>query len=253
MALEIDDVNVSFGSVRAVAGVTLKLEAGERLGLVGPNGSGKSTLVNAISGIVKGGGRIALDGSEVRAGSALSAARCGISRTYQSPQTFADVSCLDNVMLGLDRDRTNGLFAAWFLRRATDRRERRRVSEALALLDQVGLADAAESPASMLTFGQQQMLGLARALAAKPSVLLLDEPVAGLNTEESKAMAKVLAAVNEQGVSLLLIEHRMDFVASLCPRVAVLAAGSLIADGPHEQVFADPQVIDAYLGSVSHA
>jgi branched-chain amino acid transport system ATP-binding protein len=246
MTLELTDIHVSFGNVRAVAGVSLTLDNGSRMGIIGPNGSGKSTLINAISGIVRATGSIVVDGHRLRSGSGRTAARHGISRTYQTPQTFTKLTLIENVMLGVPKSEA-GRPATWFRRH-----EYRRTVEALDVLATVGLADLAEQSASILTYGQQQRLALARALATKPKVLLLDEPAAGLNSAETQALSETLRAVNDGGLALLLVEHKMDFVSALCPRVAVLAGGKLVADGPPADVLSRPDVIDAYLG-VPHA
>jgi ABC-type branched-subunit amino acid transport system ATPase component len=247
--LEIDDLQVSFGQVRAVAGVSLRIGTGESVGLIGPNGSGKSTLVNAITGVVRGRGRIAVDGRPIRPGSPRSAARHGIARTFQTPQTFLELSCIDNVRLGLDRDLTNGLTGAWPLHPWAARVDRRRWEQAMTLLDWVGLAAQAETSAAALSYGQQRMLELARAVAADPAILLLDEPAAGLNHAETDALATRIQGLAERGLTVFLVEHKMDFVRRLCDRIAVLATGELIADGPAADVFADQRVIDAYLGT----
>jgi branched-chain amino acid transport system ATP-binding protein len=247
VALELSDVHVAFGNVHAVAGVSLTLESGTRMAIIGPNGSGKSTLINAISGTVRASGSIRIDGTALRSGSPQVAARHGISRTYQTPQTFANLSVIENVMLGLRTRRgADG-------RARLGHRERRRTEQALELLDFVGMAALAEESASILTYGQQQTLALARALATRPDVLLLDEPAAGLNSAETGALSAVLTQVNERGISILLVEHKMDFVSALCPRIAVIAGGRLVADGPPDTVLSDPEVIDAYLGAPRHA
>ncbi|HTF07361.1 MAG TPA: ATP-binding cassette domain-containing protein [Asanoa sp.] len=247
MTLELTDVHVSFGNVRAVAGVSLTLVRGSRMGIIGPNGSGKSTLINAISGIVRATGSIVIDGQRLRSGSPQAAAWHGISRTYQTPQTFTRLSVIENVMLAVRAAESRGP-ATWFRRG-----EYRRTVAALEFLTTVGLAELAEESAAILTYGQQQALALARALATGPKVLLLDEPAAGLNSAETEALSRTLQTVNDAGVSILLVEHKMDFVSALCPRVAVLAAGKLVADGPPAEVLSRPDVIDAYLGVPHHA
>jgi ABC-type branched-subunit amino acid transport system ATPase component len=252
--LEIDDLEVSFGRVRAVAGVSMRVPGGASVGLIGPNGSGKSTLVNAVTGVVRGRGRVAVDGRGIRAGSPRSAAGRGVSRTFQTPQTFLELSCVDNVRLGLTRNLTNGLTGAWPLHPWTARVERRRWITAMELLEWAGLAAQAEMSAAALSYGQQRMLELARALAGRPSILMLDEPAAGLNHAETDALATRIQGLAAQGLTVFLVEHKMDFVRRLCGRIAVLSTGELIADGPAADVFADQRVIDAYLGTAaSHA
>lgn len=249
--LEVDHLHVSFGQVRAVADVSLTIDDGESVGLIGPNGSGKSTLINAITGVVRRRGRVSIDGRTVRGSAPRSAARAGVCRTFQTPQTFLELSCLDNVLLGLDRDRTNGIIGAWPGHLYTNRVEGRRRAVAAELLEWAGLAPHIEASASTLSYGQQRMLELARALATRPRILMLDEPAAGLNHAETDGLATRLKGLSDDGLTVLLIEHKMDFVRRLCARIAVLSTGRLIADGPAATVFADQNVIDAYLGSAA--
>jgi ABC-type branched-subunit amino acid transport system ATPase component len=246
--LEIEDLRITFGEVRAVDGISLSVSAGESIGLIGPNGSGKSTMVNAITGVIRGRGRVSVDGRSVRMGSPRSAARCGISRTFQTPQTFLQLTCMENVLLGLERSYLNGLTGAWFLHWQATLADKRRAAIAMSLLERCGLASLAQRPASALSYGQQRMLELARSLATEPAILILDEPAAGLNHAETGALADLLADVSRNGTTVFLVEHKMDFVRRLCPRIAVLSTGTLIADGPAAAVFSDPIVIDAYLG-----
>ena len=251
--LEIDDLSVSFGGVRALDGVSLTVADGQTVGLIGPNGSGKTTLVNALTGMVSATGSVRVDGHALRLGSAGPSYTRGILRTYQTPRVFAELTCLENLTLAMRDRRGNGLIGATFGRRAMLRRERHRWQTATALLDRVGLREVAEQPAGDLAYGRQRVLELARALAAEPVLILLDEPAAGLNQAETDELADLIASIHEDGVSMLVIEHKIDFVTRLCPTMVVLELGRKIAEGPPVDVFADQRVMDAYLGTATDA
>jgi ABC-type branched-subunit amino acid transport system ATPase component len=246
--LEAQDIHVYFGGVSAVNGVTIDLEEGEMLGLVGPNGSGKTTLLNALCGVVDATGYLAVDGAAIRLGRPRASWRAGITRVFQAPQTFDDLSCLENVLVSSPDQSARGITAAWITRPVMWRRERARWASAMAALEQVGLADVALAPAGLLTYGQRRLLELARALAASPRVLLLDEPSAGLNDAEMASLGSLLARVHEGGLSLVLIDHKVDFVDSLCSRIVVLELGSVIAEGEPHTIWQDERVMRAYLG-----
>jgi ABC-type branched-subunit amino acid transport system ATPase component len=245
--LRADDVSVTFGGVRAVDGVTLEL-GDELLGLVGPNGSGKTTFLNALCGVVPAHGRLTVDGAVVPFGRPRAAWRAGIARVFQAPQAFVELSCLENVLLTSADTRHRGVTGAWLSRPAMWRHERVRWGRAVAALERVGLGELVLAPAALLSYGQRRLLELARALAGDPRVLLLDEPSAGLNDAETAGLAELLQAVRADGTSLLLVDHKVDFLDVLCDRIVVLELGAVIAEGTPETVWQHEQVINAYLG-----
>jgi len=250
--LRVEGVAVHFGGVRAVDGVSLRLRDGEILGLVGPNGSGKSTLLNALTGLVPAHGQAYLDGRPLPLGRPLAIRRLGLLRAFQTAQTFGELSCIENVLLSTPDRRLTGLTGSWGPRWAMWRHERGRWARALDALQRVGLDDLAEQQASLLTYGQQRLLELARCLAGAPRVLLLDEPSAGLNATETGGLAELLEGVRDDGVPIVLVDHKIDFVDRLCDRLVVLQLGAVIAEGEPTAVWSDPAVADAYLGATHH-
>jgi ABC-type branched-subunit amino acid transport system ATPase component/ABC-type branched-subunit amino acid transport system permease subunit len=246
--LEAEDIRVHFGGVLAVEGVSLALRPNEILGLVGPNGSGKTTFLNALTGVVPADGSLRVAGRPVRLGRPGRARARRVLRTFQTPQTYEHVSCIEDVLLSTSERPLTGIAAAWFLRPFMLRRERDRWRRATLALERFGLAGFAEQPTARLTYGQRRLLELARAIAAEPRIVLLDEPSAGLNASETEQLAGHLEGVRADGVTILLVDHKLDFVTSLCDRVAVLELGRLVAVGPADDVFSDEHVVDAYLG-----
>jgi branched-chain amino acid transport system permease protein len=251
--LEAEEIRVRFGGVLAVDGVTLALRANEILGLVGPNGSGKTTFLNALTGVVPATGSVRVRGTPVRLGRPGRARARQVLRTYQSPQTYEHVSCIEDVLLSTSDRRFTGIPAACLLRPPMLHHERERWRRANQALERVGLADLAEQPTARLTYGQRRLLELARVISAEPSIVLLDEPSAGLNAAETAQLARHLESVRADGVTILLVDHKLDFVTSLCDRIAVLELGRLVAVGPPDDVFSDERVVDAYLGVAEEA
>jgi branched-chain amino acid transport system permease protein len=247
--LELRTLQRHFGGVRALDGVSLAVRAGTIHGLIGPNGSGKSTLVNVVSGLyTPTGGTMLLRGRPLPHGSMMRAAEAGIARTFQNLQLFGGMTSLENVMVAL---RGAYRLPLPFILAGLGRGEERRAqAEALALLELVGLGGQARTPVKDLQYGAQRFLEMARALARKPELLVLDEPAAGLALPDVAKQMEIIRRINERGVTIVLIEHHMDVVTELCNVVTVLDGGRVIAEGTPDQVKREPSVIAAYLGSV---
>jgi ABC-type branched-subunit amino acid transport system ATPase component len=228
--------------------VSITLHENEILGLIGPNGSGKSTFVNAVSGVVPATGRLQIRGRDVSLGNASAVRRAGVLRTYQTPQTYLHLSCIENVLLTTTDRKFTGILSSIVLRPVMLKRERERWRHAAAALDRVGLLDRAEESAANLSYGQQRLLELARTLAGNPTVVMLDEPSAGLNAAETEILAGHLRRMRADGISLLVIDHKIDFITSLVDRVVVLELGNLVAEGDPQSIWQDHRVQNAYLG-----
>jgi branched-chain amino acid transport system ATP-binding protein len=248
--LVLDNVARHFGGVPAVDGVTMTVPPGQITGLIGPNGAGKTTVVNLISGILHlSSGRVLLDGQDVSRTEAPELARSGVARTFQNIRLVPDASVLDNVLAGFHRHERTGLLAN-LLGLPSARAETRQLKQqAMDLLGRFGMTALAEHRAGSLSYGHQRRIEMMRALATNPRLLLLDEPVAGMNDAEAESLAEIFRKVAASGVAVLLIEHNMRFVMSLCSRLYVLASGRLIAQGEPEMVGRDPIVVEAYLGA----
>jgi ABC-type branched-subunit amino acid transport system ATPase component len=222
--LRVAGLSVAFGGVHALADVTLEVREGELVGLIGPNGAGKTTLVDAVSGFVGYTGRVELSGADIGGLQPYERARRGLARTWQSTELFDDLDVRENLTVA-----SRGRSAA----------------HALGL---VGMDWAAGAMPAQLSMSQRKLVGVARALAAEPRLLCLDEPAAGLDTRESQELGTRLRGLADQGQSMLLIEHDMGLVLGICDRVVVLEFGTVIAEGPPEIIRQDPRVIAAYLG-----
>jgi branched-chain amino acid transport system permease protein len=247
--LTVSEATRRFGGLVAVNSVSFEVEAGEILGLIGPNGAGKTTMFNLITGALPlDQGRITFLGQDITRRPQRQIARAGIARTFQHVKLRPHMTLLDTVLLG-----TYGRTSSGFLRGALrlDRAEERRAeAEALRQLQRVGLADRAFELAGNLPLGNQRLLEIARALAADPALLVLDEPAAGLRTAEKAELARLLEALRAEGLTILLVEHDMDFVMGLVDRTVVMDFGSKLCEGAPDVVRADPRVQEAYLGGV---
>jgi ABC-type branched-subunit amino acid transport system ATPase component len=252
--LDARDITVRFGGLMAVNRVSLTVGDDEIVGLVGPNGSGKSTFLNAVNGLVPASGTVHVDGKRVPLGKPGANSRLGVLRTFQTPQVHDRLTCLENVLVGLPERSFRSLPVAWFRHRALMHVERTRWDEAYAALEFVGLGPKSDVPGGALSYGERRRLELARAYGGRPTVLLLDEPAAGLNHAETAVLVQLLVSWRAQGgPAVLLVEHKIDFLESLCHRMIVLELGEQIAEGEPAEVWADPRVMDAYLGATTGA
>lgn len=248
--LTLASVSKRFGGLQALSGVSLSIERGHVHGLIGPNGAGKTTLFNLITGLyAPDEGRFELDGVSYLPAPAHQIARAGIARTFQNIRLFGAMTALENVMVGRHVRTGCGAWAA-MLRTPSQRREEAAIrAQASRLLDEVGLERLADVPARTLSYGDQRRLEIARALATEPRLLALDEPAAGMNATEKRALRELLLRIQAGGVTLLLIEHDVKLVMDVCDRVSVLDHGRLIAEGEPHAIRRDPMVIEAYLGA----
>jgi branched-chain amino acid transport system ATP-binding protein len=236
--LEARQLDVRFGEHHAVRDVSLAADAGEIVGLIGPNGAGKTTTFNAIAGVQRCTGQVLLDGTDVSSVRPHRRARLGLNRTFQRLEVFGSMTAHENVVAAVETRA-----------RAQRRSMRGAGAEAERLLEHVGLADVGDRRADALPTGQARLVELARALATEPRVLLLDEPASGLDEHETVRLAGVLAALRDEGMAILMVEHDIDLVMELCTRICVLDLGELIATGSPEEIRHDPRVRDAYLGT----
>jgi branched-chain amino acid transport system ATP-binding protein len=232
VVLETIGLTVRFGGVTALSELDLRVGAGELVGLIGPNGAGKTTAIDAITGFVPSSGRVVVGGIDVSDRPPHTRVTAGIGRTWQSVELFGDLDVFENVLVAAEQH-------------APTRRARPVVEE---LVEELGLTDIVHARPGDLSQGHRKLVGVARALAARPAVVCLDEPAAGLDTTESLALGSVLRAIVERGTAILLVDHDMDLVLEVCDRITVLEFGQCIATGPPVEVTADQRVIEAYLG-----
>jgi branched-chain amino acid transport system ATP-binding protein len=247
--LDLRGVGKAFGGLRALTEVSFAVARGSIKAVIGPNGAGKTTLLNIIARLYEADtGQVWLEGRRIDRLPPHRIVRLGIARTFQNLRLFADMTVLENVMVGR-YPRTRAGLAAALLRTRAQRAEERAIAErASSLLADVGLVDHAHELAGSLPFGQQRLLEIARALAAEPVLLLLDEPAAGLNAEEASALGSFIRRVRLGGMTTLLVEHHMDLVMEISDEILVLNFGQTLAEGSPEAIRTDPRVIQAYLG-----
>lgn len=248
--LKTANLGISFGGLRAVDDVNIEINDGELIGLIGPNGAGKTTIFNLLTGVYKPtDGNISINGTIVNKKTTPQIVGLGVARTFQNIRLFKNLSVLDNVKLALSSNMNYSTFSA-VLRLPKYRREEKKYTDrALELLDIFDMAEMAHITAGNLSYGQQRKLEIARALATSPKLLLLDEPAAGMNPNETKELMNTISFIRKKfNITILLIEHDMDLVMGICERLYVLNFGKIIASGLPEEIQNNKEVITAYLG-----
>lgn len=252
--LEVEHLSLRFGGLAVLTDVSLHVQAGELLALIGPNGAGKTSVLNCVSGIYRGYGAIRLRGQDINGRPAHEVACLGIARTFQHGEVFAQMSVLENVLTGRHCRIATAMLAEMFFLPGVRRQEQHHRDAVEKVLTFVGLVEYRDAPVGSLPFGLQKRVGFARALALEPSLLLLDEPSAGLNRSEREDLARLILRIrNELGLAMIWIEHDMQMVADLADRIHVLDYGRTLGAGSTSEVLNNPAVIAAYIGTGSLA
>ena len=248
--LETKNLGISFGGLKAVDGLDLKINKGQLYGMIGPNGAGKTTVFNLLTGVYKPtSGNFFLDGEKLTGHSTIEINKKGIARTFQNIRLFKQMSVLDNVKVGLHNDYKYSTASGIFRLPSFFKTEKQMDEKALELLEVFGLSEEKDRLSSNLPYGKQRKLEIARALATSPKLLLLDEPAAGMNPNETHELMDTIKFVRDNfDMTILLIEHDMRLVSGICEELTVLNFGTVLAQGKTSQVLKDPEVIKAYLG-----
>ena len=248
--LDVKNLSISFGGLKAVDDFSITIEKGQLYGLIGPNGAGKTTIFNLLTGVYKpDGGRILLDGKDITGHKAIQINQAGIARTFQNIRLFKELSVLDNVKVGLHNHHKYSTLSGIMRLPSYYKVEKEMDERAMELLKVFDLDKEFDYKASNLPYGKQRKLEIARALATEPKLLLLDEPAAGMNPNETAELMKTIRFVRDHfDMTVLLIEHDMKLVSGICERLTVLNFGHMLAEGPTSEVLSNPEVIKAYLG-----
>ena len=248
--LDVKNLSISFGGLKAVDDFSITIEKGQLYGLIGPNGAGKTTIFNLLTGVYKpDGGRILLDGKDITGHKAIQINQAGIARTFQKIRLFKELSVLDNVKVGLHNHHKYSTLSGILRLPSYYKVEKEMDERAMELLKVFDLDKEFDYKASNLPYGKQRKLEIARALATEPKLLLLDEPAAGMNPNETAELMKTIRFVRDHfDMTVLLIEHDMKLVSGICERLTVLNFGHMLAEGPTSEVLSNPEVIKAYLG-----
>lgn len=248
--LDVKNLSISFGGLKAVDDFSITIEKGQLYGLIGPNGAGKTTIFNLLTGVYKpDGGRILLDGKDITGHKAIQINQAGIARTFQNIRLFKELSVLDNVKVGLHNHHKYSTLSGILRLPSYYKVEKKMDERAMELLKVFDLDKEFDYKASNLPYGKQRKLEIARALATEPKLLLLDEPAAGMNPNETAELMKTIRFVRDHfDMTVLLIEHDMKLVSGICERLTVLNFGHMLAEGPTSEVLSNPEVIKAYLG-----
>jgi branched-chain amino acid transport system ATP-binding protein len=248
--LHVSNLTKSFGGLMAVNDVSFDLEENTVMGLIGPNGAGKTTVFNLITGNYRADtGEVVFGGESLIRTSTHDIVSKGIARTFQTIRLFPNMKVIENVLAGCHCRMRSGIFASMFRLPSQRREEQEAIGNALRELEFVGLGDQATNKAKNLSYGNQRLLEIARALAAQPRLIVLDEPAGGMNAQETADLVELIKEIKKRGITVLLIEHDMSLVMRICEQIIVLEHGALIAQGSPEVVQNNPRVIEAYLGT----